>query len=165
MIWILSAGRSGSGWLSSIFAACNCRVVHEWFPTDVVDPDVISDTSLVHDIDQFVGGLSAKDVVIILDRDAKQRLRSVEKLLGKRDYSDVIAKWGQLKDAVRKTHAQVYDMTYEGLFDVTTREVIRHILFAAGFPTDNLNNFFGFMKHQRVTNNTSEALTKESLGL
>lgn len=164
MIVICSAGRSGTAWLASVFAAQGLKVRHEWIPLGVVDPDVIADTALLWDI-QFVGGLSANDIIILIDRDQESRMASIDKLLGKRDYSRLNELWADLKTALRASPAKLYEMTYERLFDVQTRDVVRNILFAAGHPSDNLNSFWDFFVNIRATNHKAEALCKASLGL
>lgn len=161
-IYIVSAGRSGSGWLSSVLAGCGLRVVHEWTPYNVVDPEVVSSTEWIWNRETFLASLTMDDVVIVLDRDRKAREASVNKLLGEHDWSLLNEKWEQLKDAVDSHGCGCVFVDYEDLFTEAGYERVEIALGIAKRDTSNLRNMWDFMVHMKVTNNTSEQTVKES---
>jgi hypothetical protein len=169
-IYIVSAGRSGSGWLSSVLAGCGLSVVHEWTPFNAVNPDVVSDTSWLWNRETFLASLTMNDVVIVLDRDREDREASVNKLLGKRDWSNVNEQWEKLKDSLivalpAPKYKGLYYVDYKELFSDAGCGLIEEALRVAERDTSNLRNMWDFMRHMRVTNNTVEQMVKESYGL
>jgi hypothetical protein len=169
-IYIVSAGRSGSGWLSSVLAGCGLSVVHEWTPFNAVNPDVVSNTEWLWNREAFLASLTMNDVVVVLDRDREDREASVNKLLGKRDWSNVHEQWEKLKEGleerwVSSPYREGLWLHYEDLFTELGYTLIAHTLSVAERDTSNLRNMWDFMRHMRVTNNTVEQMVKESYGL
>ena len=167
-IYIVSAGRSGSGWLSSVLAGCGLRVEHEWTPYNVVDPEVVSSTEWIWNQRSFLASLTMDDVVIVLDRDREEREKSVENLIGKHDWSLLDQKWEELKASLRELHdSSIHFLRYEELFlwGGNGHKTVESALLLDGRDISNLSNMWDFMAHMRVTNKTSEQIVKESYGL
>jgi hypothetical protein len=165
-IYIVSAGRSGSGWLSSVLAGCGLRVVHEWTPYNVVDPEVVSSTEWIWNQRSFLASLTMDDVVIVLDREKEAREASVDKLLGTHDWSLLNDRWRILRDSIfYKMDLLWVSIDYEDLFGEEGYEAVKRVLHIAKRDTSNLRNMWDFMVHMRVTNKTSEQIVKESYGL
>lgn len=157
MIYIASAGRSGSGWLCALLTACSLRVVHEWFPFNVIKPDAQAETEWVHDQEAFWNALSPNDTLIVLDRNWKARRAAVKRLFGEQPSHDLDTLWSQFVcKAAEGLHQNTHFLSYEKLFDTETRDRLHHILFAAGHSTSNLDNAFNFLRNMRVTNKVSE---------
>jgi hypothetical protein len=168
-IYIVSAGRSGSGWLSSVLAGCGLSVVHEWTPFNAVNPDVVSNTEWLWNREAFLASLTMNDVMIVLDRDREDREASVNKLLGEHDWSLLNEKWEELKGAIEErwgsTIRHVIRVDYSELFSDTGFGKVDLALDIIDQDTSNLRNMWDFMRHMRVTNNTVEQMVKESYGL
>lgn len=167
-IYIVSAGRSGTGWLSSVLAGCGLKVVHEWTPFNVVDPDVVSNTEWLWNRETFLGALTMDDVVLVIDRNREDREASVNKLLGEHDWSQLHEQWEKLKAGVDDWGAAlgaVYWLHYKDLFTDFGYIQVDFALRSAKHDTSNLRNMWDFMRHMKVTNNTVEQMVKESYGL
>jgi hypothetical protein len=169
-IYIVSAGRSGSGWLSSVLAGCGLSVVHEWTPFNAVNPDVVSNTEWLWNREAFLASLTMNDVVIVLDRDREAREASVNKLLGEHDWNQVNEQWERLNVSLLwalppPKYKGLYYVDYKELFSDAGYDLIEHALRIAERDTSNLRNMWDFMRHMRVTNNTVEQMVKESYGL
>ncbi len=165
-IYIVSAGRSGSGWLCSVLAGCGLKVTHEWTPYSAENPDVVSDTSWVWNRKAFLRSLTMSDIVIVLDRDRGAREASVAKLIGDQDWSDLDDKWEKLKEGLKELHdSSIIFIDYKDLFTEKGFKEVQSALDIAERDTGNLRNMWDFMVHMKVTNNTSEQEVRESHGL
>ncbi len=165
-IYIVSAGRSGSGWLCSVLAGCGLKVTHEWTPCSTENPDVVSDTSWVWNGESFLASLTMSDVVVVLDRDRRQREASVTRLIGERDLSYIGDRWEKLKEGLKKLHdSSIIFIDYKDLFTRFGFQAVQSALDIAERDTSNLRNMWDFMVHMKVTNNTSEQEVRESHGL
>ena len=176
MIFVLSAGRSGSAWLCAYFAALGLRVRHEGYPV-ITECDVMSDTSWMWNRGSLINRLKQRnqpgitDTVILLDRPRDQIERSVERLIGKKDWDRNFEAWETLKNEIwNKGLTQIlragFKIQYEDMFDPKFPTTMRHILSSSRFPRDihEIQRVWEFYKHLRITNKTSEQETIESYG-
>ncbi len=164
-IYVVSAGRSGTGWLCSVLAGCGLKVQHEWTPFNVVDPDVVANTEWVWNQGMLLSSLTVNDVVIVIDRDREAREASVNKLLGKHDWSRLHEQWEKLKANVELSPAIKVPLSYGRLHTEESFTLLHGTLRIAERDTSNLRNMWDFMRHMKVTNNTVEQMVKESYGL
>lgn len=159
MLYIVSPGRCGSGWLSTVLMACGSKVVHEWYPSTVVDPDVISDTSVIWNQTAFLDNLKLSDVIILLDRPAQERSNSVNRLLGSvRTWESVDTQWDLMKSRLEaKRHLQTFSIDYDKLI-YHSRNVVWAALKAANATTtkERFNEVWDFMSCIRATNLVAE---------
>ena len=91
MIYVVSACRSGSGWLSTALYTLGFDVVHELFTVGIhglklVEPLVWADTTLVLNADELKYELASSDRVILLERDFNDIRDSIATLLPDRDW-------------------------------------------------------------------------------
>lgn len=169
MIYIVSAGRSGSGWLSTCLMAAGLRTKHEWVPYNVIDPEVVADTSLVWNVDSFLDNLKPTDAVIVLNRDRKEIEASVTKLVGNHDWSVLFSCFERLKEGLQyaaKRGIQVATVEHKLLFGPGGLSRICSLLEGIYPDLDyrRLGEVWTFMLHMRVTNKTVEARVKDSYG-
>ena len=161
-VYILSPGRCGSGWLSTLFAGCGLRVSHEWYGTADI-PDVVSDTSYMWAQETFLGSLSPHDICIVLDRDEKERTASVEKLLGPHDWTHLEKAWVEFKAELKKLPNTAVWIDYKDLFSRATKEQLFQILYYhTGAATGNFQNMYDMLVNMRVTNLKAETEVKNS---
>jgi hypothetical protein len=166
MIKIASAGRSGSAWLCNILSGAGLSVVHEWFPYNVTKPDAVADTTWLYSAEEFWGSLSPNDAVIVLDREQPGRLASINKLLGSHDWTVLNKRWHEfLNKAIYSDHRHIHHFNYENLFDLHTRDQLRHILFQQGHSDAGLDRHWNFSVSMRITNQRSELDVRRALGL
>jgi hypothetical protein len=166
-IYIVSAGRSGSGWLATCLMAAGLRTVHEWTPHNVIDPDVVADTSLIWSWTNFLRTLKEDDVVIALERPLDEIEASITKLLGWHDWSNLFRQWNEFSQALR-LHGTATDVhvAYDDLFTQAGRETIQEGLRSRYPYLDKkcLAEVWDFMGAMRVTNKAVEARVLESHG-
>lgn len=168
-IYIVSAGRSGSGWLSTCLMAAGLRTVHEWTPYDVVDPEVVADTTLVWNADSFLDSLKPDDAVIVLTRDREEIEASVTKLVGKHDWSLLFSRFERLKEGLQdaaKRGTKVATIDHKYLFGFLGYRSVCDLL-SSDYPDIDrlrLRDIWEFMQHMRVTNKSVEDRVKASYG-
>lgn len=165
-IYVISPGRSGSAWLCTLLAGCGMAVAHEWTGTADI-PDVVADTSWLWNQDAFFDALPPEDVLIVLDRPAEERRKSVEKLLGFDDeWADLERNWTQFKERIKNTPNTSVWIEYKDLFSRTTKEkLFTTLYYYTGANTGNYEEMWGLLKNMRVTNLTAETEVKSSYGV
>lgn len=166
-IYIVSAGRSGSGWLATCLMAAGLRTVHEWTPHNVIDPEVVADTTLVWNADTFLDNLKPTDAVIVLDRDRKEIEASVTKLVGNHDWSVLFSRFERLKEGLRdaaKRGTLVATVEHKHLFSLEGLGRVCGLLERIYLNLDlrRLEEIWDFMQHMRVTNKSVEERVKSS---
>lgn len=178
MIYLCSAGRSGSAWLCANFAALGLKVKHEGYPAGPEEPDVLSDTSWLWNSGSLVNRLEQRnrlrvtDTVIILDRDRKAVERSVKGLVGREcNWDQAFSEWEKLKDAIwNKGLTQVlragFKLNYEDMFEPKFPTTLRHILTSSGHRRDihEIQRVWDLFRHFKITNKSSEEETILSYG-
>lgn len=177
MIYLVSAGRSGSAWLCAVLSACGLTVRHEGYP--VIDkPDVLSDTTWLWNNGELVNSLAVRnrvaitDTVILLDRDRKAIERSVAKLIGREcNWDRAFTNWEKLKNDIwNKGLTQIlrsgFRIQYEDMFEPRFKDILVAILSSSGHR-DKIHNVDRVLKlfvNFRVTNLSSEEETIQSYG-
>jgi len=155
-VYIISPGRSGSGWLTTLLAGCGLSALHEWHGT-VDNPDVVADTSFLWLQDDFLKTLAPNDVCVVLDRDETERTASVKKLLGERDWAYLEKAWIDFKEKLKKVPNTTVWIDYKDLFSRETKEkLFQMIYYHTGASTGNFSNMWDLLRHMRVTNATAE---------
>ena len=166
MIKIASAGRSGSAWLCNILSGVGLKTVHEFYPYNVTQPDAVADTTWMMNPKGFWDSLSPSDTLVVIDRETKGRLASIHNLLGEYDSTYLDQCWADFVLAASEgVHPNTYLFSYESLFDLETRDQVRHMLFANGHSDTNLDNMWNASISMRITNWKSELNVRRALGL
>lgn len=164
-LYILSAGRSGSGWLSSMLVACGLRGTHELTPYNQTDPQFVSDTSLVWNIDSFLKALKVEDSIIVLDRPRAERVASANAILKTDNTWDLLEdQWDRAKALLKETYNDILWLQYEDLFTYTGRSALWHFL-NLDCSQERFNEAFEFLKHQQIQNRTAINDVKEANGV
>lgn len=172
MIRILSAGRSGSGWLCSVLKAAGLRVMHEGFGDS--NPDVYSETSDLWRTSEVVDEVLYKtQTAIVLDRGREDIEASIDKLLGERSWDDLFFHWKELKRHLVINNAYCSFIDYSNLFDEHGMRTVQGVLYGrANFDRDcrskwclaaeRLPDLWTFYRSFRITNQAAESGCKET---
>lgn len=174
MIFICSAGRSGSAWLTTLFSACGMKSRHDLYPINT-DVDVESHTGWLWDIDGFCDRLAARsqkhgvcDTVILLSRPREEIENSVATLLNrKEDWSRVFQQWEELQDRVWRTTQILqsgYKVDYRDMFKPEFKKTLKRILWKYPEARSRVDDAWDFLVNMRVTNKAVEQETVESYG-
>lgn len=171
MIRILSAGRSGSGWLCSVLKAAGLRVMHEGFGDS--NPDVYSETSDLWRIEETIEQIQLENqTVILLDRDREEVEASVAKYLGPdHDWTALAKHWRLLQQRLKARLFYLAPVPYDLLFGIEGMVAVQNALHYAGSNTDDekakwyvaaemLPDLWTFYRSFRITNQAAEAGTK-----
>lgn|SRR5689334_20000981 len=164
-LYIVSPGRCGSAWLSTLLAGCGLSVAHEWTGTPDI-PDVVADTSFLWNQDAFFNALPEEDIIIVLDRPAEERSNSVAKLLGfDGDWTQLEENWTKFKNRIKTLPNTSVWIDYKELFSRTAKEKLFSMLYYyTGANTGNFEKMWDLLKNMRVTNLTAETEVKASYG-
>lgn len=150
--------------------AAGLRTVHEWTPHNVIDPEVVADTSLIWSWKNFLRTLKRDDVVICLERPIEEVEVSVSRLLGHHDWSHLFRQWKEFNEALDAAQLRHFArIQYTELFSDWGCDRVADLLREA-YPDfvrlgyARLQEIWSFMRNMKVTNRTAERMVKESHG-
>ena len=162
MIYVVSACRSGSGWLSTALYTLGFDVVHELFTVGIhglklVEPLVWADTTLVLNADELKYELASSDRVILLERDFKDIRDSIATLLPGCDCEHLIEGYMKIQSQCVTYPCPVVTIQYENLF---TLPVARELANFLDRSESEFERAWVFLKDFRITNKTNEEAVK-----
>jgi len=158
MIFIISAGRSGSGCLSVLMNSLGYPVVHERIKGEGWRPEfVVAETELVHCMD--LADLQPNDKLIFLLRTQKDIQKAINRLLPGCDIqSSIDGLVRLLMESASLANDRMF-IYYDELFEDQTAMRIADFL---KLGSDEVLNKWQFLKHFKVTNQTCEQEVKEA---
>ena len=164
VIYVVSCGRSGSAWLSTLLVACGLRTTHEWFPVKCTAPQAVADTSWVWNVEQFISSLKPEDAIVVLDRSYDARCQSANRILGINEkWEELERQWDQMKAALKEVHNDVLWLKYEDLFQYSGRTALWHFL-TLDISQERFFDIWDFLRNMRITNKTAEEEVIEARG-
>lgn len=156
-VYVVSAGRSGSAWLSTVLFFCGHNVKHEqsaigstWVHERVNDLDVISDTTLIYD-QTFIRDLRPEDKVVVLRRKKQDIQKSIDKLLPGCDAMNACLSLSNLYNQLIIYNLSACIVLYEELFEQTGRDKLINYL---GLDRQTAIDAWEYFKHMRIENRT-----------
>lgn len=161
-IRILSAGRSGTGWLSTFLSALGYRVDHEWYGNGGL-VHVNADTSAVWD-DNFVNSLTLADDYILVVRSEAEITKSVQTLLGipLERIETVLERFRGVRASLLAKQAEVglnvHTINYSDMWKQGFPEQLRNILSTCHIPYTDLEaikELHQVFKHMKIENKTA----------
>lgn len=163
MIYIVSPGRCGTGWLTTCLFTLGLDVVHELYSMGIwgfhpSDRIVWSDTTLVFEYYKLKDELEPKDFVIFLERDSKEIVDSVATLLPGADCEPVLDAYRWLSVDSSNYPCPVLHLHYDNLFELSTAEEIATFL---SLDESKCKNVWKYMRDFRITNRKCEEQVKE----
>lgn len=178
MIWIFSAGRSGSCWLSAVLTACGLNGSHENLPLPLPEHDFRAHTGFLWDVPGVLhdletrGSKALQDVAIILERPREEIEHSIARITGRYDnWNHLHREWAALKQGVMRTSGLLratFTIQYKDLFKPQFEATLTAILSVSGTGAWKESNKYtakrvlDFYRHLRITNLTDELRTQNS---
>lgn len=173
-VFIVSAGRSGSAWLTAVLTALGLSCRHELYPA-IPDTDVVADTGWIWNGKHLLDHIGhrntpgARDTIIILERPRAEIEASVERLLGERkDWDKLFNNWDELRNRLWRSMTQIckagYRIQYKDMFDPRFKVTLKSIMSNAGKPVscEDIDRVWNLFVHLRITNRSVEKETIES---
>lgn len=156
MIYVISPGRSGTGWLAVALYTAGFDVVHEIFTYGIhglkpKPPLVYLDTTLVFEYYKLIDELTEEDRVILLERDSKEVEEAVATLLPGCDCTPVLEAYRWL--SVASFPCPSLHLHYDTLFNPSTAQALATFL---SVSETKLKNVWKFLRDFRITNQDME---------
>lgn len=155
-VYVVSAGRSGSAWLSTVLFYLGFNTAHEQSATGWTlkgrggDLDVISDTTLIYD-QTFIRDLRPEDKVVVLRRKKQDIQKSIDKLLPGCDAMNACLSLSNLYNQLIIYNLSACIVLYEELFEQAGRDKLINYL---GLDRQTAIDAWEYFKHMRIENRT-----------